>query len=639
MTDKTFLFNKCCNPPKWKSYGIAIEETVTYSKLLGQKREFHQFIEFNDKISNSGNMDSYCIVDKRYSPSKGSNIDIFVFNDDEHYDALYLGYSVHKDYAIENCNDLITFLNFNKNCTFHLHNSFIYVKSADRFKWVLFFGMLEFLVKNLNMSVIGSQFYFPLFSKFLIMNELQLMISLQSWFKSLNTNFQKTLSQTNEVSAIRFKKSLPTRASYSLSALQNLKNKISFCSEQTVEKMNLSMYTCKSSQKVQLKRKSVDSCAGEDSLSNTKKFKSQNACHCKNNTWKIFTSFEKTSILNYTSILEARKLMDSSEAMHIFPTDCMHNSNSSRLHQNRNRLNQEIFPELDKSDIFSQTQLLYNVIELKNTTNLNLQETNENPPKYEHISDVHAFKEMKSDNKEHFALGDIGNLQLSVLECEEKECKNEGTCSEAINTGKSKNITSPSVENLHKAGSIGIKGHSVSFQTVSGKSLKISEAALQAAEKMFEDISSENLDIVPQKKTQNVLQLKSTVNDKCCVGFQTASGKSLHASKLALEAAEKLFKEITVEEEIDVFPEKQTQTKQNNKEYYPSLKECVDEDISKVLAENFFEDIAFDDKEMDSKLTDDSVTLNLQKSENVQTHKRKKSLGGRRTLKPYVLKK
>ncbi|GBM05208.1 hypothetical protein AVEN_181603-1 [Araneus ventricosus] len=648
MVGKVCLFNKCHGPPKWKHYGIATKEAVTYSKLLGQKRGFKEFIEFNDmQISKSGKMDSYCIVDKRYSPSKGSNIDIFIC-DEDHHGVLYLEYSVHKQYIIKNCNDLITFLNLNKNSTFHLHDSFIYVKSDNRFKWVLFFRVLEFLIKNLNMSIIGSQFYFPLFSKYLIMNELRLLFALQNWLKNLSENFIKTFSQTCETSTLSLKKGLPSGAPHLVSRLQYPKNNISFPSEQAIRKMNLNTDTCKSIQKLQLKRKSVDSYTGDYCLPKTKRLNSEkNVCHCKNYTWKIFIPFQKTSVLNYTSILEAKNWVDDPEAMHVFPvdrgfqTDCLQNSNSSVLHQNQNMLNQDNFSSINTSEKSSPVQLLHKASELKSIADLSSEETKENHPKHEQISDLQTLKETESasDDKENFTLDDFDHFQLSALECEKEECKNEQIYPRATTADESqKNIAGPSGGNPSKPSFIGIDKLSVTFQTASGKSLKISEAALQAAKKMFEDISSESLDIFPEKKTQNSLQLKSVLNDKHCVGFQTASGKSLHASKTALEAAEKMFKEINVEE-IDVFPEKQAQTKQNNKECYPSLKDCADDDISKVLAENFFEDIPFDEKEIDSKPIDDSTALSVQKPEITKAHKIRKSLGGRRSLKPYSLKK
>ncbi|CAL1291169.1 unnamed protein product [Larinioides sclopetarius] len=601
------------------------------------------------QMSKSRKIESCCIVDKKYIPSHGRNIDIFICDEEQHHSALYLEYSVHKQYIIKNCNDLITFFNFSKNSTFHLHDSFIYVKSVNRFKWVLFFGVLEFLIKNLNMSIIGSQFYCPLFIKYLIMNELQLLLTLQNWFKNLSADLMKTFSQTCKTSALHSKKGFPSGAFYLECRLQDPKNNVSLPSDQAIRKMkNWKTDICKSFPKQQLKRKSIDSYTGDDCLPKIKRFNSaKNACHCKNYTWKIFIPFQKISLLNYASILETKKCIDASETMHVFPVghgfqaDCLKNSNSSTLDQNQNISNQNLFSVLNTSEKSSPVQLLDEVSELKSITDLSLEKTKENQHESKQISDLQPLNVMESplDERENFTLDDFDNFQLSALECNKEECKNKqmypGTTTADVSQ---KNIAGPSGENPPKPGIIGIDKLSVNFQTASGKSLKISETAIQAAKKMFEDISSESFDIFPEKKTHNALQLKSVVNEKQYVGFQTASGKSLHASKTALEAAEKMFKEIKVEE-MDVFPEKLTQTKQNNKDCYPSIKDCVDDDISNVLAENFFEDIPFDDKEIDSKPVDDSMVPSVQKPEITKTHKIRKSLGGRRSLKPYGLKK
>ncbi|GIX92129.1 uncharacterized protein CDAR_450631 [Caerostris darwini] len=138
---------------------------------------------------------------------------------------------------------------------------------------------------------------------------------------------------------------------------------------------------------------------------------------------------------------------------------------------------------------------------------------------------------------------------------------------------------------------------------------------------------------------------KSNLPNINFVSFQTAAGKSLKISETALKTAEKIFQEVCAEN-LDIFPVKDIKrplkSSQRNKDSNLKEKECVDDDINSILPGSFFDDIPFDEKEIDWKHLDTTINVPVVKSDTantVQPHKIRKSLGGRRSLKPYTLKK
>lgn len=580
LQKKYSLLGICQDAPKWKAYGLMSKGVVQYSNLLKQKRKFLQLMK-NDTSQIACCKNSCCIVDKNYSLN-GSNIEILIFDENEHHNALYLEYFVDKQTIFKKCNKLLTFLNLKKTSIFHIQDSFIYVKSADGLKWELFYDLLEFLLKKHNKSVLGSQFYFPLTSKYLIMNELRLSYLLQNVPENLKLKkiFEMKISSQSWKTSISSlcQKGFPIEKSRIRSTIQNVKKDSAFFPTEVSSRIK--NVIC---DKYNLKRKYIDSDENKHKIRKLsfESFKNS-SCHCQSKSkldWKIFKPFHKNPI-NYNGFLKGRNWLNDSNTAHVISFDSSFDVNSTQHSNSQVSLNKDSLTVCNISKREISALSLDKVPRVKKITGVYFSEAAEQS-KFKQISDLCTLKEIVPTfhngelpvitNPQHYQVYSANTKKFSK-NLDSKITKNI--------IEEKENIAGPSKETFQ----LGF----VSFQTAHGKALKISEKALKVAEKMFEEVCAEELDVSDKK-------FKSELKNN-----QKRNG----------------------------FDEKK--------------KDYVDEDINSILVENFFEDIPFDEREIECKPTDISVKSPLMKSDvfkTTQNQKMRKSLGGRRCLKPYTLNK
>ncbi|GFQ77630.1 uncharacterized protein TNCT_290291 [Trichonephila clavata] len=583
LQKKCCLFGMCHDAPKWKAYGVLSKDVVQYSNLLGQKRKFQQLMKVNESQI-SCHKNSCCVVDKNYS-LKGSNIEILIFDENEHHNALYLEYFVDKQTLLKKCNKLLSFLNCKKSSVFHTQNSLIYVKSADGLKWELFYDLLEFLLKKHNKSVLGSQFYFPLTCKCLIMNEMRLLYLLQNMSESLrmkkvsvNISGQSWKTSISDIC----QKGLPSKKSPIMSTIQNIKKKSAVFTAEVNNRKNTNNYKY-ASQEFNLKRKAV---ASDENKCKIIKLSSEyfenSSCHCQSKSkyvWKIFKPFNKNPIAYYSDMLNAKNCPNDSSTACVISFNSSFDESKTQHLNSRASLSKVSLTEcnISKKESLPLSDRIPNIEKIGGIYFSHIAEQS----KFKHTSDLRTLKELmptfhsvespQITKSQHYQICSA-NTKSFPKNLDSRITKNV--------TEEKENIAGPSKETLP----LGF----VSFHTAHGKALKISEKALKVAEKMFEEVCAEELDVSDKKEFKSVSK-----NDQ--------KGKEFEVKK-----------------------------------------EYVDEDINSILAENFFEDIPFDEREIECKPVHMSIKSTLRKSDNFKTtqnQKTRKSLGVRRCFKPYTLNK
>ncbi|GFS45529.1 uncharacterized protein TNIN_429301 [Trichonephila inaurata madagascariensis] len=584
LQKKCCLLGMCHDAPKWKAYGVMSKDVVQYSNLLGQKRKFQQLMKMNEsQISCRKN--SCCVIDKNYS-LKGSNIDILIFDESEHHNALYLEYFVDKQTILKNCNKLLSFLNFKKNSVFHIQNSFIYVKSADGLKWEFFYDLLEFLLKKHNKSVLGSQFYFPLTCKCLIRNEMRLLYLLQNMSESLEMkNVSVNISGQSEKTFVSdlCQKGLPTKKSHIMSTILNVKKKSAFFTAEINNRKKSTNNDKYASQEFNLKRKSVASDENKRKLIRLSSECFENSsCRCQSKSkhvWKMFKPFNKNPIANYSDILNTKNWFDDSSTARVISFNSSFDANKTQHSNSRVSLSKDssTICNINKKESLP---LLDRIPNVEKIGGIYFSEVAEQS-KFKRTSDLRTLKEIvptfrsvestQITNPQHYQICSA-NTKSFPKNLESRITKNV--------TEEKESIAGPSKETLP----LGF----ASFHTAHGKALKISEKALKVAEKLFEEVCAEELDVSDIKE------------------FKIVSKNDQKRKEFAVK------------------------------------KEYVDEDINSILAENFFEDIPFDEREIECKPVHTSMKSPLRKSDTFKTtqnQKTRKSLGGRRCLKPFTFNK
>ncbi|GFU26223.1 uncharacterized protein NPIL_27181 [Nephila pilipes] len=561
IQNKYCVLGICDGAPKWKAYGVMSKDVVQYSNLLKQRRKFQHLMEIN--ASQISNRKSWCcIVDKNYSV-KGSNIDIFIFDENEYQSALCLEYFIDEQSTLKNCNKLLTFLNFRKTSVFRMENSSIYVKSANGLKWQLFYDLLEFFLKKFNKSILGSQFYCPLTSKYLIMNEFQLLRMLQNKSKTVNLKkISVDISSQASISGLGLK-GLPTKKSIEMKTGKKNLSDGKYAPEAFILKRKS---FASNEKKRKMKRLSCESVGNP-------------SCHCQSkpkHEWKIFKSLENNPIRNYTDILKTKNLLNDSNTACVIPFDSSFDADNAKHSDSQVSLNKDPLTICHISKNELPTLSLAEFSNAKKTVGVYFPEAAELPT-FKHKSDLCNHKEIEPTVCGEESPIMINYQQYQTCSSNTKSFPKNLDRRITVNiTEEEKNIAGPFRETLPIS--------FASFHTARGKAVKISEKSLKVAEKMFEEICSQELDFSEEKISESTLQ-----------------------------------------------------NNQKGKEFHVKKKEYVDEDISSILSENFFEDIPFDEREIECNPTDMSV-----KSDNFKTpqiRKTKKSLGGRRSLKPYTFNK
>ncbi len=97
-------------------------------------------------------------------------------------------------------------------------------------------------------------------------------------------------------------------------------------------------------------------------------------------------------------------------------------------------------------------------------------------------------------------------------------------------------------------------GNNIGFSTAGGKKVAVSITALRRAESLFKDCEEEHVsskEVLPQTKSsessEDIVDGKFEQLNKKMYGFNTASGKGVCVSKVALEEASKLFRDCDVQ--------------------------------------------------------------------------------------------
>ncbi|GFW94868.1 uncharacterized protein TNCV_3397481 [Trichonephila clavipes] len=378
-------------------------------------------------------------------------------------------------------------------------------------------------------------------------------------------------------------KGLPTKKSHIMSTIQKVKKKSAFfTAEVNNRKKNTNNYKYVS-QEFNLKRKSV---APDENKSKIIRLNSEcfdnSSCRCQSKSkhlWKIFKPFNENPITYYSDILNTKNWLDDSSTARVISFNSSFDANKTQHSNSRVNLSQDS-STVCNINAKESLPLLDRIPNVEKIGGIYFSEVAVQS-KFKHTSDLRTLKEIvptfrgvespQITNPQHYQIGSANTKGFP---------NNLGSRITKNVTEKKENISGPSKETLP----LGF----ASFHTAHGKALKISEKALKVAEKMFEEVCAEELDVSDIKEFKSVSK-----NDQ--------KGKEFAVKK-----------------------------------------EYIDEDINSILAENFFEDIPFDEREIECKPVHTSMKSPLRKSDTFKTtqnQKTRKSLGGRRCLKPYTLNK
>ncbi|KAG8200356.1 hypothetical protein JTE90_028538 [Oedothorax gibbosus] len=356
-------------------------------------------------------------------------------------------------------------------------------------------------------------------------------------------------------------------------------------------------------------------------------------CHERNN-WKVYKRITRQPVVNYIDLLKADfdfSTIEDSE-FHSIPSEDFQIPESLHVHENIKKhltSSEKLFSNLKSTENFDpsmnscqftkadldvelvQTENVHNRKENDKSDEKYAPQINSNTTSNKPILDTLKNVSCKNnyDALEETELSSR-SLKNALVVDEFKNIENTQTCMPLPNTTQ-------------------VPVPVMGFQSCN-KSVSIDKLS-----KGFQSISSCKASVAPK-----TFQSISTSNFPETVGFQTAAGKSLNISEKAILAAQKMFDEVC-SQEINLFDKDEAASSSKAKKPVYPVENNIDNEFNSVFADKFFEEFPFDDKEGELQQKVDLLQpLPLKLDNKVsQVGKVRKSLGGRRSLKPYSVKR
>lgn len=579
---------------------------------------------------------------------------IYIFDGNGYRKSLQLNILVSKEHLKKKIS-LLIHLTSKTNAVAKLENLCMFIKCKDGHIWETFYNFFEFLLKKSSLNLIGAQFYAPLVCKVLILNELRFLHSFSS--RLISTNTKQTLIKSSGS-----KPSLPYTFAkgHANKCVKPLESPVQQTDVVTCDLKVLFGHESKqSSPNMTLKRKSINS---EDdikvkTMKVSHKFCKKFKCKChERNKWKVFKQITHCSIVNYTDLIKTENVFDDSEfsQMYSSPTQICPISASLQVHENNGwqlGLNEKLS---SKVRTFTNVELSLNSHQVMDmTAELDKFKTEKLEDKKGieqsgKLYDTEKTPKMKSNkaiphlenddsNSQYYSNHNKKNSQEIIVNKQNIKSLNTVIAKESLRISVLPTSTVINTEPNYNLLQVPAMG----FQSMSIKEHANNTDKLL---KGFQSISSGKLN-VSLKGFQSASKSDCNATNTQSMGFQTAAGKSLNISEKAFLAAQKMFDEVCSQEDNLLDNDAAEASLPNKpvlkKPAYPDENYQMDNVFNSEFADKFFEEIPFDDKEVESKLKVDVLQSPLQNlnSGKSQVGKVRKSLGGRRSLKRYALKK
>lgn len=551
------------------------------------------------------------------------DMSIYIFDGSGYHKSLQLNILVPKEHLMKKIS-LLIHLTSKNNAVAKLEKLCMFIKCKDGHIWEIFYNFFEFLLKKSSLNLIGAQFYAPLVCKILILNELRLLYSFSS--RLISTNTKQTL-----VKSSGSKLSLPK--GHANKCVKPLESPVQQTDAVTCDLKVLFGHESKQSPlNTTLKRKSINSEDGikVKTMKVSHKFCKKLKCKChERNKWKVFKQITQCSIVNYTDLIKADNVFNDSEFSQIYSTPTQICPISASLQVQENNVlqlgsNEKLSPKVKASKNVDLSLNLHHVMDMT--------------AEFPEMTSNKAIPHLKNDdsNSQYYLNHNKKNSQEIIVNKQNIKPPNTTIVKESLRIPV---LPTPSMISTEPESNF-LQVPPMGFQSMSIKE----HANTDKLSKGFQSISCGKFNVSP-KGFQSASKSDCNVTNTQSMGFQTAAGKSLNISEKAFLVAQKMFDEVC-SQEVNLLDNDAAEASLPNKPVlkkpaYPDENYQIDNVFNSDFADKFFEEIPFDDKEVDAKPKVDVMQSPLPNlnSGKLQVGKVRKSLGGRRSLKPYAMKK